>query len=236
MQFQHSSVTLTDWPQVSGQLLSFDESSFTIDAFAEQQITLPDHLRKAATKRQAEYLAGRCAAKIALTSLQAENWQVSSLASTEKANTRVPVWPTGFTGSISHSRDLAIALVAPTTVIQAIGVDIEHRISDQRAEQLQRAIVCDQEIAKRPATMSLAKWLMLVFSAKEALYKALYAQVQHYFGFHKAHCLEVTANTIRLQLTEQLHDACRAGQEYHIHYIADDDRVISYLVLPRANR
>lgn len=76
-----------------------------------------------------------------------------------------PYVPPGITGSISHKKSLAIALVSPGQI--PCGVDIEE--IEQRDEALVHRIMT----ARERAVGASAATATLYFSAKEAVYKLL---------------------------------------------------------------
>lgn len=124
---------------------------------------LPEDLAKAVPKRRSEFLAGRLVAALAL--------RQAGLAETVGRNGRAPVWPEGAVGSITHSKDRAIAAVS--THYRGVGLDCEALVSADRAMQLAAVIFTEAEARLRPDALPFANFFTLVFSAKEALYKAL---------------------------------------------------------------
>lgn len=126
-------------------------------------VDLPDDLRGAVPKRRSEFLAGRACAGMAL--------RQAGLTETVLRQGRAPVWPAGVAGSITHSRDRAIAAVS--TRYSALGLDCEALVAPDRALQLAAAIFSETEARLRPEALPFAGFFTLVFSAKEALYKAL---------------------------------------------------------------
>jgi enterobactin synthetase component D len=127
------------------------------------RIALPDDLASAVPKRRSEFLAGRLCAAAAL--------RTANLPQEVARNGRAPVWPAGVVGSISHSKTRAMACVS--TYYQALGIDCEDMVDSARAAKLQQAIFTSDEAALRPADMEIGVFFTLIFSAKEALYKAL---------------------------------------------------------------
>lgn len=73
----------------------------------------------AVQKRRREFAAGRAAARQAMRHLGAGPQPV--LAGADRA----PVWPEGLTGSISHTRSCAMAVLAPAKAVQGLGIDLE---------------------------------------------------------------------------------------------------------------
>lgn len=130
----------------------------------------------AVDKRQREFAAGRAAAHTAMADL---GWPPQAILIGES---RAPIWPDGLTGSISHTRSCAMAIVARNSDIRALGIDVEE--DTPLADKLMPAICSDSErdwIKDQANPGQVAK---LIFSAKEAAYKCQYTLSQKYFGFH----------------------------------------------------
>ena len=93
-----------------------------------------------------------------------------------------PVLPTGIAGSITHKEGLAAALVARELVAR-VGVDVE--LDAQRSLDIASRVLTPgelAEIAHLDAT-ERAREVLLRFSAKEAIYKALDPFVRRYVAF-----------------------------------------------------
>ena len=151
------------------------------DMFAVERLVIS----RAVDKRRREFSAGRAYARLALAA-----WGCPPQPIPVSAN-RVPLWPKGYVGSISHSNDLCAAVVAKTEVYAALGLDIESAaplpvdLQDmicRREEQFCRSIPgCD-----------LAK---LLFVAKEAVFKAYYPLTGIFLDFHDVVIEVDSANT-----------------------------------------
>ena len=94
---------------------------------------------------------------------------------------RSPRWPSGWQGSLTHSRDLAAACVTRARV--SVGIDIEHfgRMTVPMAER----VLTRRELSEAHTTRSLEDFATEVFSAKEAVYKAVYPIVQRFIGYQE---------------------------------------------------
>lgn len=125
----------------------------------------------AVASRQAEFAAGRVAARQALRLL--DHPPVALPANPN----RLPLWPVGISGSISHSAGLAVAALrrgAP------LGLDIE---PDAALEPDLWPVICTpEELAALPIT-DRGHYVHLVFSAKEAAYKAQFPLTGTLIGF-----------------------------------------------------
>ncbi|KIN73199.1 4'-phosphopantetheinyl transferase family protein [Sulfitobacter guttiformis] len=134
-------------------------------------------LAQAVDHRKCEFHAGRSAARAAMTSLSV------AIQSVEMAADRSPVWPAGITGSISHSKTACVAAVGMSADWAGIGVDLEEATP---LDPLSVAVVCTRAervwLGLQPASERglMAK---LIFSAKEATYKAQYNVSGRLFGF-----------------------------------------------------
>ena len=141
-------------------------------------------VRQAVPRRQAEFHAGRAAAHAAMTSLGLSPRPV--LAGADRA----PLWPDGLTGSISHSTTACVAIIGLRADWAGIGVDIEE--DTPLCPDLVPEICTASErdwLASLPAAEQglMAK---LIFSAKEAAYKAQYPLSSALFGFD-ALCVKI---------------------------------------------
>ena len=139
-------------------------------------------------RRAKAYGSGRRVAHVALSRLGAPAGAVTSEG-------RVPRWPAGFTGSITHSETLAVAVVARLADVRGVGVDVEvqGRVDDRSA---QRVLI---EAERR--RFSQPRWT-LAFSAKEAVYKAVNPIVGEYLGFADV-AIETTGQTFAAATTRR---------------------------------
>ncbi|GFN00292.1 hypothetical protein Sfulv_51020 [Streptomyces fulvorobeus] len=83
-----------------------------------------------------------------------------------------PLWPAGFTGSITHSADYRAAVAAPARRGGVLGIDAERAVPLRPA--VVAAIASGEELAHLAALPAVAglPWETLLFSVKEAVYKA----------------------------------------------------------------
>lgn len=118
-----------------------------------------------ASGRVDEFATGRACARLAL-----RRAGYDSVALLRDAD-GVPRWPEGIRGSISHSRGIAIAVVGAAQQYTLLGVDLE-RTDRLKANALGR-IVHEREAAFVGEDLERAS---IVFSLKEAFYKAQYPE------------------------------------------------------------
>lgn len=100
-----------------------------------------------------------------------------------RAADRSPQWPAGVRGSLTHSRELVAASVS--TGLLGLGIDLEHlgRLSEGGTAR----ILTSTEAAWLAAlpTADRHTRATLVFSAKEAVYKAIYPTAGVYVGYRE---------------------------------------------------
>jgi 4'-phosphopantetheinyl transferase EntD len=122
--------------------------------------------------RQAEFAAGRTAARLALADLGLPPVAVPMGAD------RAPHWPAGLAGSLTHAGGVALAAVLRAPA--AVGIDIEPD-ADLPADVLD-SILTPAERAALPDLRAAR----VVFSAKEAFFKAQYPRTGRMIGFDAA--------------------------------------------------
>ena len=171
-----------DGEDASALLAHVDELSAVCGRVADHaDALLPDEregLENMAPRRAMAYSSGRRVAREALYGLGLGRHPVST-------RQRVAIWPDGVAGSIAHSRDLALAMVGHARVFAGIGVDLE-RESRVGARVAARVLTGDE----RAQCTDLA-WATLLFSGKEAVYKAVNPALGEYLAFGD---VEVTAS------------------------------------------
>ncbi|MGA0769333.1 MAG: 4'-phosphopantetheinyl transferase family protein [bacterium] len=124
-------------------------------------------------KRNQEYLLGRLAIKGALGSLGYPPIWIE-----RDPLTKIPVWPEGITGSLSHSSGLALAVVGDSPPILGLGVDLEK--ADRTIDLGIERHICTQDESDDLRSLHLenhAIRLLLTFSAKESLYKCFFGRI-----------------------------------------------------------
>lgn len=129
--------------------------------------------------RQPEWVAGRLAANAAVRLLGLRPQPVLSDAR------GAPLPPEGARVSISHKRTLAVALAARLENGD-IGVDLED-VEPARA-QVAPKVLTPRELAEVESLPEQRRWtaVLLRFSLKEALYKAIAPRLQRAIGFEEA--------------------------------------------------
>ena len=95
------------------------------------------------------------------------------------------MWPPGVVGSITHSRTLALAIVAGAGGVRGIGVDLE------RERRVDGRIAARVLVPREREQLAEPDWRTMLFAAKEAVYKAVNPLVGEYLEFAD---VEISAN------------------------------------------
>jgi 4'-phosphopantetheinyl transferase EntD len=184
-------------------------------------------LERAATRRLREFAAGRHCAREALAELG-----LARAALPRRAD-RSPEWPPGIVGSISHSSDYCAAVVARRTTCAGLGLDVEEwgRVTP--------------ELWSRIATQPELAWLSedagdaacratLLFSAKEAFYKAQYALSGCFVGFEDAAFQPAGGDGFEIALLREVPGLGRAGDRFAGRHAGCARRCYTGIALPVA--
>jgi len=129
--------------------------------------------------RLASWVAGRLALAAALDAVGAA--RAPLLATARKA----PAVPAGSVGSVSHKRAIAVAIAARDEGA-GLGIDVEE--ARPGAVDISRRALTAGELAVVDALPGDERWrgVLVRFSIKEAIYKAVDPFVRRYVGFKEA--------------------------------------------------
>lgn len=177
-------------------------------------------------KRQAEFLAGRIAARKILeqSSVSSINYNIGI------TQHRAPSWPKDKTGSISHTSNIAVAVIGDFHEICSLGIDIENNLDEKTSAQVAEQVHnTDEHKVLTEQGLSNFRATTLIFSAKEALYKALYKYVNEYFGFECARVInaDLIEGTLQLQLEHSFLVKHRLNSTYQCEFILRDSNTFT---------
>ena len=149
---------------------------------------LPGEVCPGIPARQAEFAAGRRAARAAMVQIGATPGAIPM------GPDRAPCWPPGVIGSISQGGAACLAAVTRAGSLAALGIDIEPDEDlppDLWTEVLSPSEAEWCELQPRPGRAA-----RLIFSAKEAAFKAQYPLSRQMFGFDAMN-ITITADYLR---------------------------------------
>jgi 4'-phosphopantetheinyl transferase EntD len=166
--------------------LSAEERSYLIDATSQRYV---------------EFATGRRCAISALKSLGIDT------PSLGRRRERLPAWPKGTLGSITHCEGLCAAAVSLTKVTRFLAIDAEPNESLPSGVLERIGLPNEVEQLKLLGTKEHLHCSLdrVLFSAKESVFKALYPEVNIYFGFEDVEIeFEAGAERFSAQLSELL--------------------------------
>jgi len=132
-------------------------------------------VRRAVAKRRREFTAGRLCARDALATLGIHDFPLLV------GEGRVPIWPPGVVGSISHCKDYCGVAVARADTIVGLGFDVER--ADPLEPELLARICTPRERERLPASPGAPDPGKLTFCAKESFYKCYFPHTREFLGF-----------------------------------------------------
>ena len=210
--------------------VNFSLEHFSTDLFRYFSIDFPAQMNRAVPKRQAEFLAGRLSAKLALQQLEPRTFDTVTVGTGEH---RQPLWPDQIKGSITHTKHRAICLVTNDAQIDVIGIDTEHEHSAETVTQIGAQIFNEDEFNKlRALGFSNTQSSTLLFSSKESIFKALYPQVGEYFGFECARFIsgDRQSQTLTLELLGSFSKRHGLPDLINIQYVINDNSITTLIL------
>jgi enterobactin synthetase component D len=134
-----------------------------------------EYISMAVPKRKSEFRLGRWSARKALQFFNVDPCPILAGANRE------PIWPRGYVGSITHCEGFYAAAVARDTTHHSLGIDAEQNRSIP--PEIRDQIMTVMEKKWYNLTLHKDKTDLLIFSAKESIFKCLYPLVNHYIDF-----------------------------------------------------
>lgn len=142
---------------------------------------------------------------------------------------REPLWPAGFTGSITHCDAYRAAAVARCRDVRTLGIDAEPH--DALPGDVLALVARPEErrwLAQAPAG---THWDRLLFSAKESVYKAWFPLGRGWLGFEDASVeIDVARGTFQARLLPARRDG-RVPDGFVGRFSVRDDRILTAIAL-----
>ena len=179
-------------------------------------------IAKAPEARRGQFAAGRAAARRAMLAIGLE------AAPVLRGEAREPLWPAGVCGSITHAGDVAAAVVGRSDRFRGLGIDLEEHdrvtptVHPKRFTPGERGSF-DRADPRLPG---------LLFSAKEAGYKATFPTGRRFIGFHEAEVdVDWSSRTFRLRYLGD-HEPNAIMGEGVGHFAFRGRYVLSLVIIP----
>lgn len=188
-------------------------------------------IRHAVPKRQREFTAGRNCARLALQHLGLDPVPVVRVGAQ-----REPLFPAGVSGTLTHTHDYCAAAVIRQGTVRSIGIDAE--VNVPLGDDIARLVLVPAERAMVRAVAVPGLYAdKLLFSIKEAFYKAYFQVAGRYLDFLDA-CvsLEPAEDSFTLQVLRADVPAPFPGSAWRGRYAFDAERVYSAIAIGAALR
>ena len=204
-------------------------------AEADDALLLPEEraaIADAIEKRRRHFAAGRIAARRALASLGVRNFPLLN-------EDRVPQWPEGVVGTISHTLGYAGVAVARRGAIQGLGLDVEG--SGDLKESIWKTVLTgiERERLMQVEEAERGRVAKVIFSAKECLYKCQCSAGGGWLNFKDAvieidrEAADGNPGTLNATVKGNPRGLNLPGLELRARYLIADDLVFTAMVLSR---
>jgi 4'-phosphopantetheinyl transferase EntD len=209
-----------------------DVVAFEFRDVASLSDLLPAELRcveRAVEKRQREFAAGRVSARAALAALGCE--PVPLLIGPG----RMPAWPAGVVGSITHTDGYCVAVVGLAERYAALGVDAEY--IGAVTPSLWAVVLHPEELVRIKNLEEARQRQMstLMFSAKEAFFKCQYPLTRRWLGFDEA-VVNITGNSFELSIVDRTHALHSVSSAWRGQFMLGESLVVAAIAAERHPR
>lgn len=183
-------------------------------------------IKKANKKRTEDFTTGRwCSRKV----LHQMGLKPSAILNGIEGE---PLWPEGIIGSISHTRGAYCAVSVFKKDYPSIGIDIEERKRKISASAIEYITNRDERKWLKTKNENQILNAMLIFSAKESVFKLLYPLLKRRFYFKAVSIKKINLdNSFTALVKEQLSNTIKKGMKIHGYFFYNSKWVLtlSYL-------
>lgn len=181
----------------------------------------------AVEKRIREFTGGRTCARQALVALG-----INTPAAIPRGSDGAPVWPDRVVGSITHCDGYCGAVVAHAGRFTGLGLDAEVRGKVGPNLWAEIATEREYESLSRLSSAEALDWATVVFSAKEAFYKAKHPASRAWIGFHDVEVEAIGTGRFAIVLLQPVPGLADAGQRFDGRYLITSQHVFTGMSLP----
>nr|WP_227555522.1 4'-phosphopantetheinyl transferase superfamily protein [Acinetobacter nosocomialis] len=193
----------------------------------DQQLEHPLKIAQARIERKNEYLCGRVLAQAVLNHHFSLNQPITSM------HEHLPIWPSHVLGSISHSQNKLIVGLSNNALY--LGIDIEHWVTSEFAKESAHLILTPSEFDlwknKAAEFFDFARYVSLIFSIKESLYKAIYPTAKQYIDFLEASIGDINFENQTLTLTflPEIQQRYQLLEQYQGGWAVEQDYIMTWV-------
>jgi len=197
----------------------------------DQQLDHPLKIAQARVERKNEYLCGRVLAQAVLNHHFGLDQPITSMYEP------LPIWPNHVLGSISHSQNKLIVALSNNAIY--LGVDIEHWVTSEFAQESAHLVLTPSEFDlwknKAAEFFDFARYVSLIFSIKESLYKAVYPTAKQYIDFLEASIVDINFENQTLTLTflPEIQQRYQLLEQYQGGWVVEQDHIMTWVFQAR---
>ena len=205
--------------------------SQTMHLHIDQRLEHPLKIAQARVERKNEYLCGRVLAQAVLNHHFGLDQSITSM------HEHLPIWPSHVLGSISHSQNKLIVALSSHAVY--LGIDIEHWVTSEFAQESAHLVLTPSEFdlwkTKACEFFDFARYVSLIFSVKESLYKAVYPTAKQYIDFLKASIVDINFENQALTLTflPEIQQRYQLLEQYQGGWTIEQDHIMTWVFQAR---
>jgi 4'-phosphopantetheinyl transferase EntD len=184
-------------------------------------------VERAVPARQREFATGRHCARALLRQLGCADEPLL------RGEDRLPVWPEGVVGSISHTRAVCAVAVARREAVAALGLDVEDDADLER--DLWPRICTPDELRwlDRRRPVDRGRLARLLFSAKECVYKLQYPEARVDLEFHEVEVeIDPSRGRFSTRVSRPLGSLNPRGASLHGRFARHGGQLLTAMVLP----
>ena len=183
-------------------------------------------IARAVQRRREEFTTGRRLAREALARLGCV------AAALPPDPDRVPRWPEGFVGTISHSGGLCVALVGRARKLVGIGIDIEETA---RMQPGLASMICRPDETDLDETGGALDPTLLRFVAKEAFFKAYFPATRSFLDFQEVRvAVDPAGDRFEARLMEPSSPSLRGSRAFVGYFATFGSHIVAGVWIARA--
>ncbi len=176
--------------------------------------------KQATEKRITDFAIGRIAAAKAIQQITKQE-----MVFIQKTIHKLPQWPQGLIGSIAHSNNMAVAIVSNGDY-RSLGVDLESLAKKINPLLIER--ICNKEEALwLEKEKNIEEATIKIFSAKEAVYKAIFSIFQTEMYFKDVTIVKESADTYKVINIRKVY----FDKDLYIKQVTEKNFVLSYVLI-----
>ncbi|NUF99952.1 4'-phosphopantetheinyl transferase family protein [Acinetobacter oleivorans] len=205
--------------------------SQTTHLHIDQRLDHPLKIAQARVERKNEYLCGRVLAQAVLNHHFGLDQPITSM------HEPLPIWPSHVLGSISHSQNKLIVALSSHAIY--LGIDIEHWVTSEFARESAHLVLTSSEFDlwknKAAEFFDFARYVSLIFSIKESLYKAVYPTAKQYIDFLEASIVDINFENQTLTLTflPEIQQCYQLLEQYQGGWVVEQDHIMTWVFQAR---